>query len=292
MNRITRCPLCTTVYQLGEAHLQAAKGWLRCGACGHVFDSTGLVLRWTPATAEAPLSSLSAGLDAQETPDTQLTSVVDAAADPTERIALDDLLQKEDRSSPDDSQPAQSKLVGSEQVLPDLNSDPLMVDTQQPRELETEPKSSIRWLATYGVVGLTLLLFLQLAYVQRDAIVASWPESEPVIRHVCQSFGCQVSPLREAEGVVIDSSGLVKRSEDHILTWSVRNTTSRVLGMTALELSLMDGQGKLVMRTVMLPEQTGAPQVLASGQSWSGSLRVTLAQELNFSDYRLLSFYP
>ena len=29
MNRITRCPSCTTVYQLGDAHLQAAKGWLR-----------------------------------------------------------------------------------------------------------------------------------------------------------------------------------------------------------------------------------------------------------------------
>ena len=163
---------------------------------------------------------------------------------------------------------------------------------QQSRALDDEPKSSIRWLASYGVVGLALLLILQLTYVQRNVIVASWPESEPVIRHICQSFGCQVSPLRESEGVVIDSSGLVKRSEDHILTWSVRNTTSRILGMTALELSLMDGQGKLVMRTVMLPEQTGAPQVLAPGQSWSGSLRVSLESDLIFSDYRLLSFYP
>jgi hypothetical protein len=218
-------------------------------------------------------------------------SLFDAKADPLKRIALDDLLQKEDRSPREDPQPAQSKLIEFEEVLPDLNSEPLAVDAQQPRALDSEPKSS-RWLATYGVVGLALLLILQLAFVQRDAIVASWPESEPVLRHVCQSFGCQVSPLREAEGVVIESSGLVKRSEDHILTWSVRNTTSRVLGMTALELSLMDGQGKLVMRTVMLPEQTGAPQVLAPGQSWSGSLSVTLENDLIFSDYRLHSFYP
>jgi predicted Zn finger-like uncharacterized protein len=290
MNRITRCPSCTTFYQLGDAHLQAAKGWLRCGACGHVFDSTGLVLRWTPATAEAPSSFVTAVPGTQETVDAP-QSLFDAKADPLKRIALDDLLQKEDRSPREDPQPAQSKLIEFEEVLPDLNSEPLAVDAQQPRALDSEPKSS-RWLATYGVVGLALLLILQLAFVQRDAIVASWPESEPVLRHVCQSFGCQVSPLREAEGVVIESSGLVKRSEDHILTWSVRNTTSRVLGMTALELSLMDGQGKLVMRTVMLPEQTGAPQVLAPGQSWSGSLSVTLENDLIFSDYRLHSFYP
>ena len=291
MNRITRCPSCTTVYQLGDDHLQAAKGWLRCGACGHVFDSTGLVLRWTPATAEAPLSSLSTVLGTQETVDVQ-QNFIDAKADPLERIALDDLLQKQDRSSPDDPQLGQSQLGGFEQVLPDLNSEPLTVETLQPRTMHIEPKPSTRWLAPYAVVGLACLLVMQLAYVQRDAIVASWPKSEPLLRHVCQSFGCQVSPLREAEGVVIDSSGFVKRSQDHILTWSVRNTTNRVLGMTALELSLMDVQGQLVMRTVMLPEQTGAPQVLAPGQSWSGSLRVTLAQELNFSDYRLLSFYP
>ena len=43
MNRITRCPSCTTVYQLEDAHLQIAQGWLRCGACNHVFDSTGFV---------------------------------------------------------------------------------------------------------------------------------------------------------------------------------------------------------------------------------------------------------
>jgi predicted Zn finger-like uncharacterized protein len=290
MNRITRCPSCTTVYQLEDAHLQAAKGWLRCGACGHVFDSTGLVLRWTPSTAEASSASLASVLGTPATEDDQ--QFVDVATYRLEKIALDNLLQKEDSRLPDDPQPAQSKLVGFEEVLPDLKSEPLTVVAQQPRALDDEPKSSIRWLASYGVVGLALLLILQLTYVQRNVIVASWPESEPVIRHICQSFGCQVSPLRESEGVVIDSSGLVKRSEDHILTWSVRNTTSRILGMTALELSLMDGQGKLVMRTVMLPEQTGAPQVLAPGQSWSGSLRVSLESDLIFSDYRLLSFYP
>jgi len=54
----------------------------------------------------------------------------------------------------------------------------------------------------------------------------------------------------------------------------------------------MDQQGKLVLRTVILPSQTGAPPTLSPGQSWSGSLKVLVSPELLFRDYRLLSFYP
>jgi len=97
MNRITRCPSCTTVYQLGDAQLQAAKGWLRCGVCSHVFDSTGLVLRWSPAPAEP---SRSPELPQPDAPDagalstTQALQAPDLVVDPAERIALDDFLKK------------------------------------------------------------------------------------------------------------------------------------------------------------------------------------------------------
>jgi hypothetical protein len=59
-----------------------------------------------------------------------------------------------------------------------------------------------------------------------------------------------------------------------------------------MELSLLDPQGKLVLRTVILPAQAGAPQTLSPGQSWTGSLKVLVLPELVFSDYRLISFYP
>jgi predicted Zn finger-like uncharacterized protein len=296
MNRITRCPSCTTVYRLGDAHLQAAKGWLRCGACGHVFDSTGLVLRWTPASEASAVSSAAPVSAAPE--DVSLSAVqahhgADMVADPTDRIAIDGFLKKEDPSAPFQARPAQSELAAFEQALSSFKPEPLSLEplTQQP-EKAAAAVSAKSWLVPYAVLSLALLLVLQLVYVQRDALVASWPASEPVMRHVCQSFGCQINPLRDVEGVVIDSSSLVQRSDDHVLTWSVRNTTRHVLGTTALELSLMDPQGKLVLRTVVLPTQTGAPPTLSPGQSWSGSLKVLVSPELVFSDYRLLSFYP
>jgi predicted Zn finger-like uncharacterized protein len=295
MNRITRCPSCTTVYQLGVAHLQAAKGWLRCGACGHVFDSTGLVLRWEPAP---DVSAVSAAVSASaETDEAQLSAakaldVPDLVADPADRIALDGLLKKEDHPTSAQARPAQADLAAFEQALSIFKPEPLTFEPLANAEKVAAPVPSRAWLAPYGVMGLALLLALQLAYVQRDAMVAAWPASEPVIRHVCQSFGCQVEPLRDVEGLVIDSSSLVQRSDDHVLTWSVRNTTRRVVGATAMELSLLDPQGKLVLRTVILPAQAGAPQTLSPGQSWTGSLKVLVSPELVFSDYRLISFYP
>jgi predicted Zn finger-like uncharacterized protein len=295
MNRITRCPSCTTVYQLGDAHLQAAKGWLRCGACGHVFDSTGLVLRWTPAPDASDVLSAEPASTAPE--DVSLSAVqahhgADLVADPADRIAIDGLLKKEDHSSPGQARPAQAELAAFEQALSSFKPEPLTFEPLAQPEKAAAAVPSKSWLVPYAVLSLGLFLVLQLVYVQRDALVASWPASEPVARHVCESFGCQISPLRDAEGVVIDSSSLVQRSDDHVLTWSVRNTTRRVLATTALELSLMDPQGQLVLRTVVLPAQTGAPSTLPPGQSWSGSLKVLVSPELVFSDYRLLSFYP
>jgi predicted Zn finger-like uncharacterized protein len=297
MNRITRCPSCTTVYQLGVAHLQAAKGWLRCGACGHVFDSTGLVLRWEPAP---DVSAVSAAVSASAEPDeVQLSAakaldVPDLVADPADRIALDGLLKKEDHSPSAPARPAQAELAAFEQALSSFKPEPLTPAplVKPAKSALAVPSSSKAWLVPYAVLSLALLLVLQLAYAQRDALVAAWPASEPVIRHVCQSFGCQVEPLRDVEGLVIDSSSLVQRSDDHVLTWSVRNTTRRVVGATAMELSLLDPQGKLVLRTVILPAQAGAPQTLSPGQSWTGSLKVLVLPELVFSDYRLISFYP
>jgi hypothetical protein len=294
MNRITRCPLCALVYQLPEVHLHAAKGWLRCGACGHAFDSTGLVLRWDPALAGSFVSPavLDPGTGDGPHPSAEAVQPVDLVADPADRISLDHLLTKEDRSSPAHIGPAQAELAAFEDALSSFKPEAVASEALPSPPKVAKALPSRAWLAPYGVLSMALLLVMQGAYVQRDAIAASWPDSEPMIRHVCEFFGCQVSPLRDPEGIVIDSSSLVQRSEDHVLSWSVRNTTQRVLGMTALELSLMDQEGKLVLRTVVLPTQTGAPQTLSPGESWSGSLKVLVSSERVFSNYRVLSFYP
>lgn len=36
---VATCPQCGSVFRLTAQHLQAAKGWVQCGMCGHVFHS-------------------------------------------------------------------------------------------------------------------------------------------------------------------------------------------------------------------------------------------------------------
>lgn len=288
MNRITRCPSCSTVYQLEDVHLQAAKGWLRCGSCDHVFDSTGLVLRWTPERID--LDMISGSPDPLNSEPALRQS--DLMAHASDRFARDDLLLKAVPGTHHQVQAAQAELAAFEQALSSFKPEPWVAEsTSAAAGVPLRVAPSTR-LGSYVVVFLGFFLVLQFCFVQRHAISAKWPESAKLIGQLCESFGCQIGPLRDAEGVVIDSSSLVQSSEGHRLNWSVRNTTSHVLGMTALELSLLDGQGKLVLRRVLFSDQTGAPLLLKPGQSWSGALKLMVSSELGFSDYRLLSFYP
>lgn len=278
MNTITRCPSCATHYQVLTSDLQAAQGWLRCGQCGHVFDSTGLVLAWTPALVQGEQSVFGPSLSVD----------ADLVADPLDRLVLDDLLKMEDRAS---TAPSSPDLDSFEQALSTFKPH-LPVSAPQLAVGAQSEKALSQWWMRYVVLVLTLGLLVQLAFVQRHAIVATWPESERFVRHVCQSFACQVKPVRGVDGLVIDSSELIQKDGGYLLRWTIRNATDRVLAMTSLELTLMQGADKVVIRRVLLAEQTGAPEALAPNRSWSGELALTLDEELKFSDYRLLSFYP
>jgi predicted Zn finger-like uncharacterized protein len=279
MNTITCCPSCGTHYQVAKPDLQAAYGWLRCGQCGHVFDSTGLVLRWTPALEASEKHDLPPRLMADD----------DLVADPADRLVLDDLLKKEDRLS---DKPASTDLDSFEQALSSFKPSLPAPIPEAVQSHPTESGTASPWWMAYALWSLALGLLVQLGFVQRHAIVASWPESGPVIRHICQSFGCQVSPPRDVEGLVIDSSELVQTDVGHVLRWTIRNQTERLLGTTALEVSLMQGADQVVIRRVLWPAQIGAPEALAAKQSWSGELALSVDAEKKFSDYRLLSFYP
>lgn len=279
MNTITRCPSCTTHYQVASSDLEAAKGWLRCGQCGHVFDSTGLVLRWASPALTVVKDPVLGSMLMDET---------DLVADPADRLVLDDLLKREDRAIVEHTD---SELDSFEQALTSFKPS-LPMPLHEPTEVAKTQLDASVWPIRYSVWLFALVLFLQIGFVQRHAIASIWPESASVIRHVCQSFGCQVNAIRNVEGLVIDSSELIQTEDGHVLRWTVRNATKHVLAMTALELTLMENGTQLVLRRVLLSTQTGAPESLAAGQSWAGELSLAANLDLKFSDYRLLSFYP
>lgn len=51
---VATCPQCGSVFRLTAQHLQAAKGWVQCGMCGHVFHSGIKPAAEDPAPDNAP----------------------------------------------------------------------------------------------------------------------------------------------------------------------------------------------------------------------------------------------
>lgn len=298
MNRFTRCPSCATVYSVEPAQIEAAQGWLRCGQCQHAFDSTGLVLSWSTE----PASRLPEDV-----------VVLEGGTEPSERVAIRELLHHEDRSQAPSETTSQAAAElkafadalstfrpGLDPLAPLPGPDPVL-DTEehvQSKHLSHEKAStpvnagksglSLRLITVF--LGLSLLA--QLSFSQRHAIAVHWPASRPVLEAVCKTLTCDIQAWQDLEAMVIDGASFVQRSDDHVLSWTQRNMGDKPLAATALELTLQDDDNQAVIRRVFLPAEMGSPIVLAPGQSWTGELVIQVAPGMVFSHYRVLSFYP
>lgn len=293
MNWITRCPECVTVYQVLPDQLKAAKGWLRCGQCQHVFDSTGLILAWSAEPSQAPI------IDAQPSA---------GEREPDDRLDIDALLQREDRSdvkalkAPSE---AAADLSSFEEALssfkPEIEKAIAQLATTLPDSIEPEAVEATevavalpqrRWPMVLAMGVLSLGLLGQWAWTERFALAEKLPATERVFQQLCRAVACEHEFAHDISGLVIDTSSFIQRDEAFELKWIVRNTTTRRLEMSALELTLQDVQGKPVVRRVFLPAQLGAPKSLAPAQVWQGDMRLLVNSETPVTGYRVLSFYP
>jgi len=150
-----------------------------------------------------------------------------------------------------------------------------------------------------SVVALVLLALLgvQVTIQERDRIVALAPATQPWVSSVCVVANCRISPLRQIESIVIESSSFAKtRGDVYRFNFVIRNAAAITLAMPAVELALTDPQNRPVIRRVFLPAEFGANLAeLAPGAEWPGSLAigVKLAGEAErISGYRVLAFYP
>lgn len=160
------------------------------------------------------------------------------------------------------------------------------------------------WRKRTTRIALLVLLVLLLAGLvaqilvhERDRIVSVEPATRPVLLALCAWSGCSLSPLRQIESVVIDSSSFSRiRGDDYRLGFSLKNNASVDIAMPAIELALTDSQDRAVIRRVILPAEFGATSDALSAMSvWGASLALHVksrASEDRIAGYRLLAFYP
>lgn len=174
---------------------------------------------------------------------------------------------------------------------------PSFLDAPQPVQVPTKSphRAALLTLAVLAV----LLLALQVLRHERDALAASQPGMRPVLAALCQLSGCELSPVRRIDAIRIDGSSFTPEREGggYRLLFSLRNASPTALAIPAIELSLLDGNERPVVRRVFQPAEFGAPAVLGPRAEHAATL--ALALKLPESGgvppvvgYSLLAFYP
>jgi predicted Zn finger-like uncharacterized protein len=320
MSLITRCPACGTMFKVVPDQLRISEGWVRCGHCADVFDASANLQAEVPSAPDAavprqgPLAVAYAATPAHETGDESqgfassqnLESGYSISLDPldsqqleAEATALRETpldqpfeLRRQDDGGISESPPARFEPVREpEPELHDLSF------VREARSLEFWRRPSVRAVLVLLLVGLALLLAAQVGVHDRDRLAATHPALRPWLAGLCGPLDCKISPPRQIDTLVIDSSSFNKlRSDAYRLNFTVKNQAPMPVAMPALELTLTDVQDQPVVRRVLSPADLGAPAgVIGPAAEWSGSVALAVSANgsgARIAGYRLLAFYP
>jgi hypothetical protein len=150
-------------------------------------------------------------------------------------------------------------------------------------------------------VAVLLLLVLagaQSALLWRDTLAAHRPQWAGALQALCRVAGCTVQPLHRIGQLSVDASGLARletatpEGAEYRLSLTLRNRADTALAVPAVELSLTDASGVLVVRKVLRLAELGAAQpLLAAGQDIQlQALLATGGQSVD--GYTVELFYP
>lgn len=289
MSWITRCPDCTAVYKVASAQLQQAHGWLRCGTCQHVFDSTGRVV----AADVIPT----------------LTDRVNVGAPQLGRVDLERLLHKESPAPAADesvkpavaSPPAEPSPISAFEdalqsfKLPDVPPAPdagghvrTEEEPQAPSVPSSVPVSLPKNKTTVILVSLLLAAALaQCVFAWRSVILTHWPQWGRAAALWCGSATCRAQWQPPLSVWSLQAQPLTMEGSGYRLSWSLTHAAPAPLSVPALELTLLNGQGSVLSVQPLASALTAAPSELAAGQVWQGSLHVALAAGLDASQAQL-----
>ncbi len=323
MSLITRCPACGTMFKVVPDQLRISEGWVRCGHCADVFDaSANLQAEAPPATdaavnEPAPLPVAYPATSPQEpgdesrgfVPSQNIESGYSISLDPLDSLDSQQLeaearalretpldqpfeLRRQDDGGIWESGPARFEPVREPE--PELHDLSFVRDA---RSQEFWRRPTVRAFLVMLLAGLAVLLAAQIGVHDRDRLAATYPALRPWLAGLCGPLNCTISPPRQIDTLIIDSSSFNKlRSDAYRLNFTVKNQAPMPVAMPALELTLTDVQDQPVVRRVLTPADLGATAgVIAPAAEWSGSVALALADNgsgARIAGYRLLAFYP
>ncbi|MEP7140585.1 MAG: zinc-ribbon and DUF3426 domain-containing protein [Caldimonas sp.] len=138
-----------------------------------------------------------------------------------------------------------------------------------------------------------LVLVLQVVNHGRDALAAQYPSLRAPLVAWCDLVGCTLQRPRRIDEVIVDSTALTRATgqDAFVLAVNLKSRSALALAMPSIDLTLTDGQGRLVARRALSPQDFRAADVLPPGGD--AALQVTLsAGTPSVVGYTVEIFYP
>lgn len=283
----TRCPACGTVFRVVLDQLRVSEGWVRCGRCSDVFNAgQALVDLESGATRRLVFETPPAGPSPAPTPAANEQNAVAELDEPVVENA-----EPPFEALPDEAEAATHAVAPPAEPPPPVQM-PSFVRRAEQAQRWRQPR--VRAALAGSCVLAALALAAQVTYTFRDLIAAGVPSLRGTLIAGCEALGCTVGPPHAIEHVSLESSGLVRveKSSLYRLAVALRNRAGFDVALPALEVSVSDGQGKLLARRVLRPAEMGASQLaLGAGRDLLLQATLQIATE-PVAGYSVEIFYP
>ncbi|HZV94222.1 MAG TPA: zinc-ribbon and DUF3426 domain-containing protein [Caldimonas sp.] len=142
-------------------------------------------------------------------------------------------------------------------------------------------------------IAAAVLLGMQVAGHFRDIVAAQWPALRPLLVAGCRVAGCSVEAPRRIDEVSVESSSLSRAigQDAFVLSVTLRSRSRIALRTPSIDLTLTDGNGRLVARRALSPKDFGVAGVLPAGAE--SALQFMLATgNYRVAGYTVEIFYP
>jgi len=140
---------------------------------------------------------------------------------------------------------------------------------------------------------LLMLLVVQVGHHFRDTAAARWPVARPILAAWCKLADCVLEAPRRIDEVLVDSTALTRAIglDAFVLSVTLKSRSTLPLAMPSIDLSLTDGNGRLVARRALAPRDFGGAGVIPPGAE--APLQVMLnASGARVAGYTVEIFYP
>jgi predicted Zn finger-like uncharacterized protein len=221
--------------------------------------------------------------------------VADAKVDDRDRLEFSDARFDSDlfaeSSTVDESDPGDATMADSALPLESAHAQPDFLRRAE-RKARWQ-RAPVRWALGLASVVAVALLLAQIAHHYRDTVAARWPATRATLGAWCRFADCTLEAPRRIDEVAVDSTSLTRAIglDAFILSVTLKSRSALPLAMPSVDLSLTDGNGRLVARRALSPRDFGAANIIAPGAEAPLQLMLN-AGNSRVTGYTVEIFYP